>query len=194
MSTSPTKFITPEVVLSYPHFDKAQEPQNPGDKPKFSGVFVFPNRESLEVAYQAALAAAIEKWGAQKGPKMVTIGGKGSTFRNDVEGKYPAGTIYISARSESKPGLVYRHAGPDGKKPALVEDEKIKDVFYPGAIVKAQLVAFAYDKNTNKGVGFALNHVQKWADGERLDGRTPADEAFEADLSAAPADLAGLVG
>lgn len=192
------KITTPVVTLSFPHFDKAQEPQNEGDKPKFSGAFVFESRAALEPVYQAAVQVAVEKWGPTKGPKMVTIGGRGSTFRNDVEGKYPAGSIYISARSESKPGLVYRHAGDrknaEGKAlPALVEAEKIKEVFYPGAKVKAQLAIFAYEKKTNTGVGFALNHVQKWEDGERLDGRSPADESFDADLNEAPASLDGLV-
>jgi hypothetical protein len=88
---------------------------------------------------------------------------------------------------------VYRHPGPDGKKPAQVEEKDIKTVFFAGAKVNVDITAFAYEKKTNKGVGFALNNVQKWADGERLDGRTPAQDAFDADLSETPAELQGLV-
>jgi hypothetical protein len=59
--------------------------------------------------------------------------------------------------------------------------------------VRAQLRAFSYDSNGNKGVSFALNNIQKLGDGERLDNRQAATDAFEADLSAAPADISALL-
>lgn len=191
MSTEAAKIILKNVVLSYPHLDKPQPPMNEGDTPKHSAVFVFGKTE-MELVRAAAQAAANEKWGA-KGVKMVTLGGKGSTIRNDTEGKYPEGSFYISARNVDQPGLVYRHAGPDGKKPALVEPEKIKLVFYPGARVNVSLTAFAYEYKVNKGVGFALNSIQKWADDIRLDGRVAAEDTFEADMNETPAELTGLV-
>ena len=187
-------FILQNAVLSYPHLDKAQPGQKPEDKPKFSGAFVITSQAELEKVKAAALAAAIEKFGATKGPQMVTVGGKGSTIRTDIAGKYdkvPGALAYISARSETQPGMVQRYAGSDGK-PARVEQEKIRDTFYAGSRVNAQLVAFGYDKGVNKGVGFALNNVQKWDEGTRLDNRQEATEAFAADLNAKPADLAAL--
>lgn len=198
-----SKLILKEAILSHPHLDKPQQPQSddPAAKPKYTAVLVL-NEAQMEQVKAAALEVAIAKWGPEKGPKMVTIGGKYSTIRNDVEGKYPKGTYYISPKSESQPGLVYRQADPKTVtaenpkgKPANVEKEDIREVFYPGAIVNAALAVFAFEKKTNKGVGFALNHLQKWAEGTRLDGRAPADETFEADLSETPADLeaAGLV-
>jgi hypothetical protein len=188
-----TLVMTPVATLSYPHIHEPQPPQ-PGStaKPKYSAVFVFPAGTDLSALKAAALAAATEKWGA-KGAARVTVGGKGSTFRSDVEGKYPEGSIYISARSEQKPGAVYRWAGPDGKKPATIENEKLKDVLYPGAQVRGQLRAFAYDKAGNIGVSFALNNIQKMGEGERLDNRQDAADAFDADLSAVPADLKELM-
>jgi hypothetical protein len=196
MSKEDQKFILRNVILSYPHFDKAQEPQNPGDKPKFSGAFVMDEQSQIETVEKAAMSAAVEKWGATKGPQMVTKGGKGSTIRTDVARNYagvPGAIAYISARSEGKPGLVYRTADPKTGKAAKVEDKDIREVFYPGARVNVELVAFSYDKATNKGVGFALNNVQKWADSDRLDGRAAAEDTFEAEMAEAPATLKGLV-
>lgn len=192
------KLTTAVVTLSFPWLDKAQPPKKITDDPKFGAALVFASREDLEPVYQAAIQVATEKWGPTKGPKMVTIGGKGSTFRNDVEGKYPEGSIYIGARNKNKPGLVYRHAGSKtnaaGKAlPAEVEEKDIREVFYPGAQVKASIDVFTYDHPENKGVTFGLNHLQKWADAERIDGRGPANEAFDADMNEAPAGLAGLV-
>jgi len=197
------QLILQNVVLSFPHFDKAQEPQNPGDKPKFSGAFVL-NAAQVEQVKAAAIEVAVEKWGPTKGPQMVTTGGKGSTIRTDLAksgyDKIPGAAGYISARSEAQPGLVYRHADPASVTPekpkgvaANVEKDKIRDVFYPGAKVNVSVTAFSYDKATNKGVGFALNHVQKWAEGDRLDGRKSIEETFEAEMAEAPASLQGLV-
>ena len=192
MASEQTLLITPKATLSYPHLDKPQAAQNDGEKDKYSVVLVFAPGTDLAPLKAAALAAATEKFGAAKAASMVTVGGKGSTFRNDVTGKYPEGSIYISARSEQKPGLVYLHAGPDGK-PARVEEDKVREVFYAGCQVRAQLRAYGYDKKGNKGIGWAPNNIQKLGEGERLDNRMAAEDAFEADLNATPADLAGLI-
>ena len=65
--------------------------------------------------------------------------------------------------------MVYLWPEPGTTKPAKVEPEKIKDVFYAGAIVRAQLSAFPYDTDGNKGVSFGLNNIQKLAEGEEID-------------------------
>lgn len=186
--------ILMNVVQSYPHYDRPQAPQNANDKPKYSGTFVITDQATLDKVKTAALAVAVEKWGPTKGPTMVTMGGKGSTIRTDIAGKYdkvPGALAYISARSETQPGMVHRHAGADGKA-EKVAPEKIRDTFYAGSRVNAQVVAFTYDKGVNVGIGFALNNVQAWGPGDRLDNRQAADEAFTPDLNAKPADLAAL--
>jgi hypothetical protein len=183
--------ITPKAQLSYPHIDKPQEAQNPGEKPKYSVTLVFAPDANLDEMVEMAKLAGVEKFGS-KGANLVRVGGKGSTFRNDVEGKYPEGSIYISARSETKPGAVFLWAGPDNK-PAVIPDDQIREQLYPGAFVRAQLKPFGYDKKGNKGIGWALNNIQKLGDGERLDSRQAATEAFDADMNAVPADLKGLV-
>ena len=183
--------ITPKGQLSYPHIDKPQEAQNEGEVAKYSATIVFPPGTDLSALIEMAKLAGVEKFGA-KGAKMVSIGGKGSTFRNDVEGKYPEGSVYISARSENQPGVVYMHAEPGTTKPAKIAKEDIREQLYPGAFVRAQVKPFGYDKKGNKGIGWALNNIQKLVGGERFDNRQEATEAFDADLSEVPADLQGL--
>lgn len=198
MSDAKTLVVTPKAMLSYPHLDQPQAGNQPGAKAKYSAAFVFPEGTDLSQLAAAVLAAAEEKYPG-KGAEMLRTGALRSPFRKDAEAKgYAPGSVFVNTRSERKPGLVYLHAGSEkdgqGKPlPARVPDDKVKDEFYPGCFVRAQLRAFAYDSNGNKGVSFALNNVQKLAEGERIDGRQDATEAFDADLSAAPASLDGLI-
>lgn len=193
MSSSTTKVITPKAMLSYPHLDKPQLPPNGGaGKAKYSCTLVFAPGSDLRALHAAVEAAAEAKYPG-KGKDMLAKRILKSPFRDDAEAKgYPEGSIFLNVRTEQAPGVVYLYAGPDNK-PAVMPVEKIRDEMYPGAFVRASLVAFAYDSSGNKGVSFALNNVQKLGDGERLDGRVSAENEFEADLNAAPADLAGLM-
>lgn len=188
-----TKVITGPAMLSYPHLDKAQKAQKDGDKEKFTATFVFAPGTDLAALEAAANEAAEDRFGS-KGPAMLKSGAIRSPFRSDAAAKgYEDGSTFINTRSDRQPGLVYLHAGPDGKSPAEVEQQDITEVFYPGALVRASVVAFAYDTGTNKGVSFALNNIQKLGDGARLDNRVKATDEFDADLNAAPADLSSLV-
>jgi hypothetical protein len=196
--------FTPVATLSYPHLAKAQESSNPNSKPKFSGTLVFSGKDKSVLAAMEAEArqVAIEALGEKKGKAFPLFGGKGSAFRTDNAEKYPTieEAITIGARSDRKPGLVYRHVDPStidattGKgKPAKVAEDDIEDVFYPGVQVIALVKPYWYDREGNKGIGWALNGLQKWAEGERLDSRVKAEDAFSADMSTAPAELTDLV-
>ncbi len=187
-----TKVITGPATLSYPHLDKAQKAQKEGDKEKFTATLVFAPSVNLDALYAAANEAAEDRFGS-KGPAMLKSGALRSPFRTDATAKgYPEGSVFINTRSDRQPGMVYLHAGPDGKSPAVIEQKDILEALYPGAQVRASVVAFAYDTGTNKGVSFALNNIQKLADGTRLDNRVAATDEFDADLNAAPASLEGL--
>lgn len=191
-----TKAMTPQAILSYPHLAEPQ-PGKKGAKPKYSASLVFVAGTDLSQLEAAALEAAREKWGAKaetmwKTGQITLRGGKGATIRTDSAGKgYPEGSVFINVRTEQQPGFVYRHAGQDGKTPAPIPADKITTDLYPGALVRATVRAFGYEVDGNRGVSFALNNIQKLGDGPRLDGRLAATEEFEADLTAAPADLAG---
>lgn len=193
MSTSTTKVITPVATLSYPHLAEAQKNQDPSKPAKFSACLIFAPGTDLG-ALKAAAIAAVEAKYPGKAAAMLKSESFRKPFRTDVEDKgYAEGSTFINARSNQKPGVVYAHAEPGTKKPAKMPADKIKEEMYPGSQVRASLTAYCYDTQGNKGVTFALDNLQKVGEGERIDGRIAAENAFEADLSAQPADLSQLM-
>lgn len=188
-----TKVITPKATLSYPHLDKPQAANQDGTgKQKYSAALVFRAGSDLSQINAAIDAVAEAKWPG-KSKIMFAQGALKHPIRRDVDQKgYPEGSVFMNVRSDLPPGIVYSHAGPDGK-PATVPQDKIRSDLYAGCEVRASVAAFAYDTNGNKGVSFALNNVQKIGEGERLDSRIAAENEFVADLSQAPADLSSLV-
>lgn len=199
-----TRVIVGPATISYPHIDQptlSRKPK-PGEKAKYSGAFVFAPGTDLTRLKAAIVEAARKKFGdtitLPNGTKIaiekaLLSGGFKYPLHTDAEMKgYPEGSTYFNARSERKPGAVYAHAEPGTNKPAPIPEDKIRDELYPGAIVNVSVTAFGFD-NESKGVGLALNNVQKIGDGERLDSQRKAEDEFTADLSQAPADLAALV-
>lgn len=200
------KLITPVALLSYPHFDEPILPKNGKGKPKYSGSFLFAPGTDLTALTEAVAEAGVEKFGPTAVAKLKS-GALKNVIRMDAEAKgYPEGTIFINARSEQQPGMVYLWPDPVTKKPALVipglatsgyvltdaDKKKIREVFYPGAKVRVSVTAFGYD-NESKGVTFGLNNVQLIdGTGPRIDGRKSADDEFEADATMQPANLADV--
>lgn len=187
------KAITPTATLSYPHIAEPQRPKKPTDKLKYSATLVFAPGTDLRQLEAAVLLAAEEKFGSSAKEKLRT-GALKSPFRKDAEAKgYEAGSVFINVRTERKPQAVYLWADPNTKKAAEIPADRIRDELYPGAKVRASIVAFAYDTDGNKGVSFALNNIQKMGDGDRLDNHVDAADEFNADLNAAPADLSSFI-
>ncbi len=185
MTEVPTKgLITPEAILSYPHLFTPQPGMN-GGPAKFSASFIFVEGSDLDALKRAAVAVAKDKWG-DKAVDMIRGGKLRMPFRTDWEDKgYPENSTFIGARSKNAPGLV----AWDGE--TIITDEK---EFYPGVIVRAQISAFAYDTNGNKGVSFGLDNIQKVREGERLDGRISAKNAFDAVEPPAALDFGDVEG
>lgn len=189
-SSPERKFILRNVILSYANVlvPKAD------DKGvlKYSAAFVTTPTTNVSELEKAELAAANDKWGA-KAAGMLADGSLKSTWRRRTPAdrtKYPGAPHgYVNARSDNKPGIVGVFAGPDGK-PLPLQDPKVE--LYSGCMVNVLLYAFPYDMEMNRGVSFGLNHIQKVADGARLDGRGNAEDEFDADLSAVPASLNDL--
>jgi hypothetical protein len=99
---------------------------------------------------------------------------------------------YIRTSTETKPECYDRYpANPpqrnaQGKPmPALLAQPR-NDRLYGGCIVKA-FVNPAWNK-FRPGVSIFLNTIQHWADDDRIDGRIPASEVWEADENP-PADM-----
>ncbi len=191
------KVITPEAILSFPNLDKPVVPANGKGEPKYSVALIFPAKSNLQEIDAAVMEVAEEKWGA-KAKQMLKTGQLEVALRSDAEAKgYPEGARFFNARSKERPGLVHPYKDEATGKPALVTEDEIKKVFYPGAKVRASVTVFAYEyteegRVMKRGVSFGLNNLQKLGDGPRLDGRKKADDEFEATQELAPADLADV--
>ena len=90
------------------------------------------------------------------------------------------------------PGMLFLNANASIKAKPQVIDRWGKvldsdDDFYSGAWMNVSLAFYDFDKNNSKGIAVGLNNIQKWADDDRLDGRTSAFDDFEIDESDAPA-------
>jgi hypothetical protein len=202
MAVEGTKVVTKAPsTLSFPNLLVARAGKG-NSKAKFSAALLFlpetlatpVGQATLDALKKAVIAAAESKWGANAA-EMFRKKQLRSPFRDDAEAKdYPAGTIFLNVRTEQKPACVFNYADPaNPKKPKRMTDEEVKTQMYAGAQVLASLVAFPYDTDGNKGVSFALNNLQKIGEGERIDGRTAAEDEFDVDLSAAPVSVDGLI-
>lgn len=194
--------ITPNAILSYPHLHQPQ-PAKAGQKPKYSAALIFTPAElatpdgaaKFKALQDAAVAVGVEKWGKEKFESYLKGENFKKGFRRDAKEGYPEGSVYINVRTEQQPGMVYSwpEAGSNPPKPAKIPLEKVREELYPGARVRASVVAFAFDTDGNRGISFALNNIQKIGDGERIDNRVDASREFDADLSQAPADLSAMM-
>jgi len=189
------RIITPEAVLSYPNLFKPTA-VNEGDQEKYSCTLVFEEGTDIKALKSRALDVAKAKWGEKlKNPEIKTLDtqhGKANflvagnlrlrlPWRDDPEDVaskgYPEGSVFISARTTRKPGVVAAYPGEDGRPATITDESKV----YPGVYVKASLDCYAYDTSGNKGVTFGLGNVQVLRDGEPLAaGYVPAEDEFTA--------------
>ncbi|MEF9880081.1 MAG: DUF2815 family protein [Clostridia bacterium] len=166
-----TKVITGKVRASFVHvFEPASVN---GSEPKYSCSFIIPKSDTATIA---AIRAAIEetkqdgvaKFGGKIPPNLKLPLRDGDIERPD-DPNY-ADSYFVNANSKEKPGLVDRRRVP------ITDPLEL----YSGCYVRASINFFAFNTNGNKGVAAGLGNVQKWADGEPLNGRVRAEDEFEA--------------
>lgn len=196
------RFTTPPFVLSYPHIWEAQASDLPGAKPKFSCQAIWTpakftdkdkklwaaiNAEIVRVVkekfkVQGATRAEVHKNLRDKfeGAKLGIRDGKA---RADQKG-YGEGTLFASLTSTSPPGVV------DLSNNRISPTEGNSDELYPGAMFRATVTVYAYDKNGGKGYALGLGNLQKIKDGDRLDSRVKAEDDFDEEVDAAYLDQA----
>lgn len=193
------RVTTPIATLSYPNLFVPRAFEE-GQPEFYSAVLVFsPDaQESAEFKAMkvAAKAALVKKFG-DKTEALLRSGKLSIPFREDSEEKgYPKGSVWVNAKTKNPPGVVSRRADPFTNKPAVISAQSQvpgdPDELYAGCLVRASITFFPYDKMGNKGVGVALNNIQKWDDGTRIDNRMAAQDEFEADLSETPPSMDDL--
>ena len=166
-----TKVITNKVRASFVHVFEAQSVN--GSEPKFSCSFIIPKSDTETIA---AIRAAIEqakqdgvaKFGGKIPPNLKLPLRDGDIDRPD-DPNY-ADCFFVNANSKEKPGVVDRRRVP------ITDPLEL----YSGCYVRASINFYAFNTNGNKGVAAGLGNIQKWADGEPLNGRVRAEDEFEA--------------
>lgn len=176
MDIEKKKCVTHKFRVSFPAVFKAKAFED--QDAKYSVVMLFDKDVDLGTPAdgqkismkKAVFNAKVEKWGPDKSkwPKKIRSPFRDGEERSDTDGY--ENCIFVTASSKTQPGLVNRQL-----KPILDEEE-----FYAGCYARAEIIAFAYDTKGNKGVGFALQNIQKLEDGEPFSGRKDASEVFDA--------------
>lgn len=166
------KVVTGKVRLSYAHLftPKANED---GKDPKYSVSILIPKSDTetlrkIKAAVEAVKKdpASVQKWGGKLPPNLKTPLRDGDVEKPDHP-EY-AGHYFFNASSKQKPGIVDRNLQP------ILDQTEV----YSGCYARVSVNFFAYNTSGNKGIGAGLNHVQKWADGEPLSGRSRAEDDF----------------
>lgn len=181
--------VTPECIGSFLNFFEPAEDFN-GD-PKFGGTFVFTPEQQKTKEFgalkDAIVAVAKEAFGAKAGEVLRNQEHK--PIRTDPEKNakygYPEGSVFIVAKSTTRPGVVSTFRDKDGKPQIITDPEQI----YSGCILKAQLYIHVF-QTPKPGITLFLNNAQKVRDGDRLDGKRSAQDVFEA--TDAPVDLSEM--
>jgi len=166
--------ITGKCIISYPHLYEAAP--NPSGALKFSCSLLFDKTDTKSID---ELNANIEK--AKEKGKGSIWSNKIPAFRyaplRDGDAELASGEktdpiykgkFFLNTSSDTAPGVV----GPDAKP--LLDQNRL----YAGCIVRADINPFPYKNSGNCGIGWGLNNVMLICDGERLDGRVNAEDAF----------------
>lgn len=170
----PRIVILRNVRLSYPALFKAKKAKE-SDKMSFNAAFILDkvtNADAIEAMKAACLFVKTEdgKGKSPGGPDRVCL--RDGSFKEDKEG-YGAGVMFVSARSDSRPGVVAR----DGKTPLAEED----GILFAGCYVNASVRVWWQDNPTHgKRINAALMNVQFVRKGEPFgESKVTPEEQFE---------------
>ena len=171
-----SRIITPEFKLSFPYILR------PDDNGKYGCAMIFSKAQLNELKnliYPLAEQVLRENKHNWSEKKMASVWNKAKPLTQfglikdglDKEyNGYGEGTIFLTARTSMKPGVV---------DAALNEIDNATDL-YPGCICRASLTVFAYDNQGNQGLSLSLQNIQKVRDGEHLGNMVKASDEFEA--------------
>ena len=180
--------VLTNVRLSYTHLDKPYA-QQAGQEPKYSCTILVPkqpgdNKAKMDAAIYAATQKAIEKFGkAFPATPKISV--------HDGDGPRPSDGQPFG--DECRGCWVFTASS---KQPVTVVDLNLQPILDPTAIYSGMyanvgVTFFGYSAPQNKGIGVALDNVQKTADGEPLGGQRASAEDDFAGLAAPAAPAAG---
>jgi len=170
--------ITTLVRFSYLN---AFEPKpTPSGDLKYSVSMLIPKEDEAGIkAFQSAINAAVQKGiegnkftQAQIKMLRLPIRDGDEEFEAGNRGPEYKGCFFVNATSKNKPGVV---KAQKDSPPVPIFDP---DDFYSGCYGRADVNFFPYNQAGNRGVGCGLNNLLMVKEGERLDGRQKAEDAF----------------
>ena len=166
-----TKVITDKVRASFVHVFEPQSVN--GSEPKYSCSFIIPKSDTetiaaIKAAIEQAKQEGVAKFGGKIPPNLKLPLRDGDIDRPD-DPNY-ANSYFVNANSKEKPGVVNR------KRVPITDPLEL----YSGCYVRVSINVYAYNSNGSKGVAAGLGNIQKWCDGEPLNGRVRAEDEFDA--------------
>lgn len=170
--------ITGIVRFSYLNCWEAKP--NPSGDLKFSASILIPKEDKagLKVIH-AAINEAVQKGldsnkftKAQVSSLRIPLRDGDEEHDNGNRGAEYKGCYFLNSSSVNKPGVVKAQAG--GPPVPIFDPEE----FYSGCYGRADINFFPYNQAGNRGIGVGLNNLMLVKEGERLDGRQKAEDAF----------------
>lgn len=176
-----TKVLTGKARLSYVNLFEGR-PDDSGVT-KFGVKLLIPKSDTATIA---AMRAAQEE--AVTAGNEGKFNGKKIVIKRDSDGNVIPGqkwdTIHDGDESDALEDQGHWTLNVSSKNRPGVVDRQVKPILdptevYSGCYGRASLNAYPYNFNGKIGVSFGLNHIQKLADGDPLDGRTRAEDEFD---------------
>lgn len=170
--------LTPKFRVAFPQIAEMKVFQ-PGQKGRYSCVALFTPSEFNDkdkVKWQALIAScnAVSQETFKKPMKELDRAVYKTPFHKGEEKSQYAGF---------GPGVIFFTMSAYTRRPGIVAVDGITPLdpaeFYPGCYARASVNPFANPQW--KSISIGMNHLQKIADGERLDGATSAEEDFGSD-------------
>lgn len=153
---------------------------NPSGDLKYSASILIPKTDKAGIkAVQDAINVAVQKGLDSNKFTKAQISGLRLPLRDGDEefdkgnrGAEYKGCFFLNSSSDNKPGVVKAQTG-GGPVPIFDPDE-----FFSGCYGRADINFFPYNQAGNRGIGVGLNNLMLVKEGERLDGRQKAEDAF----------------
>ena len=170
--------ITPVLRCTYLNVFEAKP--NPSGKLKFSTAALISKKDKkgldeIKAAINAAVQKGIEmnKFTKQQVASLrLPLRDGDAEYESGDRGPEYKGHYFFNCSSDNKPGIVKAQKG--GAPVPLFDPDEL----YSGCYVRLDCNFFPYNQAGNRGVGCGLNNVMLVKQGDRLDGRMNADQAF----------------
>jgi hypothetical protein len=166
-----TRAVLKNVRLAYVVLIQPK-PYDVGEQPKYSCTLLLPpGHPGIEQIEAILEAAAIARWGKKsEWPKPLKGIHRDPVIKDCADypkiGKLPPGWCFVRCSSLEPPGIVDANV-------AELNKADLHDELYSGRWATVSVNAFAYDRQTGKGVSLGLGNIQLLKHDTRLGAARP---------------------